>query len=64
MENNDKSLYIYQIANWRFREERGLTKEIDGYLFSAVGKAGMDVYKINNFDVYFERTISFEDLKI
>jgi hypothetical protein len=47
MEDNPKSVYIYQIANWVFRENRGLTKAVDNLLISSVGPAGLDIYKID-----------------
>lgn len=47
MEANPKSVYIYQIANWVFRENRGLTKAVDNLLISSVGPAGLDIYKID-----------------
>lgn len=55
-------MHINQISNWIQREERGLTKEIDGYLFSAVGRAGLDIYEINKIDVIYKYTITNEDL--
>ncbi|CAD8043391.1 unnamed protein product [Paramecium primaurelia] len=64
MEKNEKSMYINQISNWIQREERGLTKEIDGYLFSAVGRAGMDIYEIQESDVIYKQTITFSDFKL
>lgn len=64
MEKNEKTMYIDQIPNWVQREERGLTKEIDGYLFSAVGRAGMDIYEIKENDVTYKYTITSEDFKL
>ncbi|CAD8050349.1 unnamed protein product [Paramecium primaurelia] len=64
MEKNEKTMNINQILNWVQREERGLTKEIDGYLFSAVGKEGMDIYEIKESDVIYKYTVTFEDFKL
>ncbi|CAK56089.1 unnamed protein product (macronuclear) [Paramecium tetraurelia] len=64
MEKNDKTMYIDQISNWIQREERGLTKEIDGYLFSAVGRAGMDIYEIRENDVIYKYTVTLQDFKL
>lgn len=41
-----------------------MTKEIDGYLFSAVGKEGMDIYEIKESDVIYKYTVTFEDFKL
>ncbi|CAK90950.1 unnamed protein product (macronuclear) [Paramecium tetraurelia] len=64
MEKNEKTMHVNQISNWIQREERGLTKEIDGYVFSAVGKAGMDIYEIKESDVTFRYTVTQKDLKL
>lgn len=47
MENNLDNLTVSTIGNWRPRQTRGLTKEIDGILFSAVGPDGLDIYVID-----------------
>ncbi|CAD8048031.1 unnamed protein product [Paramecium sonneborni] len=64
MENNFKSMIVSQIQNWVKREQRGLTKEIDGYLFSAVGKEGMDIYEITETEVFHKQTVTFKDFNL
>ncbi|CAD8072740.1 unnamed protein product [Paramecium sonneborni] len=64
MEKNSHALLIHTIQNFKAREERGLTKEVEEYLFSAVGKAGLDIYKIVDDQVYFQSTITFLDFNI
>ncbi|CAD8052638.1 unnamed protein product [Paramecium sonneborni] len=64
MEENIKNMYVNYVQNWVKREERGLTKVIDGYLFSAVGRAGMDIYEIKENDVYYRQTITFRDFNL
>ncbi|CAD8173922.1 unnamed protein product [Paramecium octaurelia] len=64
METNQNTLSIYQISTFISRDERGLTKEVEGYLFSAVGKAGLDIYQIQDLSVVYQTTISFKDLDI
>ncbi|CAD8065923.1 unnamed protein product [Paramecium sonneborni] len=64
MEKNSHLLSIHLISNFIVREERGLTKEVEGYLFSAVGKAGLDIFKILDDSVQFEKNISFKDFDI
>lgn len=51
MEQNSKVLNVYTINNWIQRKDRGLSKEIDGYIFSAVGAEGMDIYQLVQLDV-------------
>ncbi|CAK79621.1 unnamed protein product (macronuclear) [Paramecium tetraurelia] len=64
METNQNKLSIYQVSTFISRDERGLTKEVEGYLFSAVGKAGLDIYKIQELLVLYQTTITFKDLNI
>lgn len=51
MEQNSKVLNVYTINNWIQRKDRGLSKEVDGYIFSAVGAEGMDIYQLVQLDV-------------
>ncbi|CAD8149729.1 unnamed protein product [Paramecium octaurelia] len=64
METNQNMLSIYQVSTFIRREERGLTKEVEGHLFSAVGKAGLDIYRILEESVEYRTTITFKDLGI
>lgn len=47
MEAKSKTLDVYMATNWMPRKVRGLTKEMDGLVFSAVGSDGLDIYRIN-----------------
>ncbi|CAD8072790.1 unnamed protein product [Paramecium primaurelia] len=64
METNQNMLSIYQISTFIRREERGLTKEVEGYLISAVGKAGLDIYRILELQIEYLTNISFRDFDI
>ncbi|CAD8185889.1 unnamed protein product [Paramecium pentaurelia] len=62
MEQKANALEVYQITDWRKRLYRGLTKEIDGLVFSAVGQDGLDVYKIILKDLKFIKNLKLKDL--
>ncbi|CAD8079808.1 unnamed protein product [Paramecium primaurelia] len=62
MEQKANALEVYQITDWRKRVYRGLTKEIDGLVFSAVGLDGLDVYKIILKDLKFIKNLKLKDL--
>ncbi|CAK67675.1 unnamed protein product (macronuclear) [Paramecium tetraurelia] len=61
MESQTTSLDVYQVTDWRKRGYRGLTKEIDGLVFSAVGRDGLDVYKIVQKDLRFIKNLKLKD---
>ncbi|CAD8128009.1 unnamed protein product [Paramecium sonneborni] len=61
MESQATSLDVYQVTDWRKRGYRGLTKEIDGLVFSAVGRDGLDVYKIVQKDLRFIKNLKLRD---
>ncbi|CAD8070441.1 unnamed protein product [Paramecium primaurelia] len=61
MESQTTSLDVYQVTDWRKRGYRGLTKEIDGLVFSAVGRDGLDVYKIIQKDLRFIKNLKLKD---
>jgi hypothetical protein len=44
MDANSKHLNLYTASTWVKRKERGLTKEFYGYIYSSVGRDGIDVY--------------------
>lgn len=60
MEINDEEVEVFHLGNWVSRLERGLTKEFDNFIFSAVGDDGIDIYRIagdgviliRNFNLY------------
>ncbi|CAD8072788.1 unnamed protein product [Paramecium primaurelia] len=57
MDANSKHLILYTASSWKKRKERGLTKEYFGYVYSSVGREGIDVYRVSSYDVRFELTI-------
>ncbi|CAD8127226.1 unnamed protein product [Paramecium sonneborni] len=61
MESQTTQLDVYQVTDWRKRTYRGLTKEIDGLVFSAVGKDGLDVYKVVQKDLRYIKNLRFKD---
>ncbi|CAD8124344.1 unnamed protein product [Paramecium sonneborni] len=59
IESQGSSLSVYDVPTWRNRIFRGFTKEIDGLIFSAVGKDGLDIYKIIEKGLEFIKNIKF-----
>ena len=57
MDANSKHLILYTASSWKMRKERGLTKEYFGYVYSSVGRDGIDIYRVSSYDVRFELTI-------
>lgn len=62
MENQSKSLEITSVQSWIKREVRGLTKEIDGYVFSSAGFEGLDLYQVTSGRLHFMKNIQLDDL--
>ncbi|CAK84626.1 unnamed protein product (macronuclear) [Paramecium tetraurelia] len=67
MEQKVAKLQIKDLIDIKQRNERGVTKEYDNYIFSCVGENGLDVYKITGNELHYVDQISdtrFKDLAI
>ncbi|CAD8179216.1 unnamed protein product [Paramecium octaurelia] len=67
MEQKVAKLQIRDLLDIKQRNERGVTKEYDNYIFSCVGDNGLDVYKIIGNELHYVDQISntrFKDLAI
>lgn len=62
MDANSKHLNLYTASTWVKRKERGLTKEFFGYIYSSVGRDGIDVYRVQSYSVRFELNIELSKL--